>query len=262
MKTNQKKNWRRRLGSTLICLCLIWLIYVVAMNFMAWHFSKEMGQAHRNLDVVPTPLMDTSVAELSGSRVDKFGFSFQIPWRVLERDQTTKSIAVMSFSDGSGLLIFDPAAEPNGVKIMRGTTARQQKLMSDVLGSRTLSSNYELMASEVLSTPAEVKWWATRAQNTRAGILLTNKSLNMHDATVIHKIGSATVRGFQYGDPNILPFLVQIDLFDRADNHYKLIISGKGQNRPVISQAQINALVCSFRTLPPRMENSSSTNGD
>lgn len=262
MKAKQRKNWKQRLGSVLICLCVIWLVYVVAMNLIAWHFAKEMSQAHRNLDVVPTPLMDMSVAELVGPRIEKFGFSFQVPWRTVARDQTTKSVAVMSFSEGEGLLVFDPAAEVNGAKIMRGASTQQQSLMSNVFGSRTLSSNYELMASEVLSTPAEVKWWATRAQNIRNGVLLTNKSMNMRDAKVIHMISSATVRGFQYGDPNVLPSFVQIDLFDGADNHYKLIISGKGQNRPVISQAQINALVSSFRTLPLRTKSSSSSSGD
>lgn len=261
MKANQKKNWQQRFGSILICLSLIWLIYTVAVNLIAWHFAKEISHAHRNLDVVPTPLMDTSVAELSGPRIEKFGFSFQVPWRTIERDRTTTSIALISFSEGGGLLIFDPA-EANEAKVMRGTTARQQKVLSDVFGSRTLSSNYELMTSEVLATPAEVKWWVNRAQNTRTGILLSNKSLNLGEATVIHQIDSAAVRGFQYGDPNTLPFLVQIDLFDRADKHYKLIISGKGWNRPVISQAQINALVSSFRTPPSGLGNSSPSIGD
>lgn len=258
MKANQKKSWQQRLGSILIFLCLIWLIDAVAMNWMAWHLAKEISQAHRNLEVVPTPLIDASVAKLSGPRIEKFGFSFQVPWRTIAQDRTTKSIAVVSFSEGGGLLIFDPA-EANEAKIMRGTTVRQHKMLNDVFSSRTLSSNYELMASEVVSTPSEIKWWATRAHNIRTGLLLANKSLNVNDATVIHKIGSATVRGFQYGDPNIPPFFVQIDLFDRADKHYKLIISG---NRPVISQAQINALVSSFRPLPSGSENSSSSNGN
>jgi len=241
---------------------MCWLVYAIAMNFIAWDFAKKMSHAHPNLDVVPTPLIDTSVAKLVGPRIEKFGFSFQVPWRSVERDRTIKGLAILSFSEGSGLLIFDPAAEVNGAEIMRGTTVRQQKLMDDLFGSRTLSSNYELMAAEVLSTPAEVKWWATRAHNLRNGILLTNKSIDIHDANVIHLISSATVRGFQYGDPHLLPSLIQIDLFDGADNHYKLIISGKDQSRPVISQAQINALVSSFHTKAIPSESSSLSKGD
>lgn len=261
MKTKQK-NWKQRLISVLICLVVGWLVYTAAMNLIAWHFAKQWSSTHQNLDVVPTPLTDTSMEGLTGHRIEKFGFSFQVPWKDVEHDQTTKSIALMSFKEGGGVLIFDPASQPDGAKIMRGTTARQQGLMNEVLGLRALSSNYELMVSEVQTTPSEVKWWATREHNVRNLILLANKTMNLGSANVIHSIGSTAVRGFQYGDPNVSPYLVQLDLFDGADSHYKIIVTGKRQNRPVISQAQINALIASFRARPSGMARPSPSSGN
>jgi len=127
------------------------------MNLVAWHFAKEWGRTHQNLAIVPTPLFDTRIDGLSGPPVEKFGFSVQSPWKTVESDHTTKSVAAMSFKDGGGMLIFDPTSEVDGAKIMRRTTAQQQKVMNEVLGSRALSSNYELMAAEVKVTPAEVE---------------------------------------------------------------------------------------------------------
>jgi len=57
------------------------------------------------------------------------------------------------------------------------------------------------------------------------------------------------MRGFQYGDPMVAPYNVNLDLFDGSDWHYRLSIVGQNDHRPVITQAQINGLVASFRGL-------------
>jgi hypothetical protein len=160
------------------------------------------------------------------------------------------------------MMVFDPASEVDGARIMRGETAQQQKMMNKVIGSRTLSSNYELMSAEANATPAEVKWWAMRAHNVRSLILLMNKSMNVSEVNAIHSVRSNVMRGFQYGDPDVPPYFVQLDLFDESDNHYKIIITGKREGRSVITQAQINALVASFRVLPTGTMNSSPSNGN
>jgi hypothetical protein len=103
-----------------MCLCVGWLIYVGAMNLMAWHFAKEMSQTKRNLYVVPTPRSDLNVVKLEGPRVYKFGVSFQLFWKSVKAERTFTHIATMSFADGGGLLVFDPHAEPDGAEIMRG----------------------------------------------------------------------------------------------------------------------------------------------
>ncbi len=262
MKEKPRRSWKQRVISVLVCFCASWLVCIEALNLIAWHFARETSRAHRNLNVLPKPVPDTSVAELAGSRIERFGFSFQVPWENVEQDRTAKSIAVVSFKEGGELLIFDPVFEADGAKNMRGTTSQQQKVMSDVLGSRTLSSNYDLMAAEVQATPAEVKWWATRTQNTRNIIMLMNKSTNIGDADVIYTISSSSMRGFQYGDPSVPPYVVKLDLFDGADKHYKIMVTGKNQHRSVISQAQINALVASVHPLPSQVVSSSASNGD
>jgi hypothetical protein len=170
-------------------------------------------------------------------------------------------VAILNFKEGAGLLIFNPADQVDGAKTMRGTTTRQLQLMTSVFGSQALQSNYELMAAEVQALPA-VKWWAGRSKNVRSLILLTDKSLDLHDATAIHEIHSSVVRGFQFGDPNVLPSRVKLELFDEADRHYRIWITGKDKSTPCIAQAQINGLVASFRGSSSGPVDSAPANGD
>jgi hypothetical protein len=261
MKEKRKRSWKERVVSILIALGACWFIYFVVMNWMVWHYARQTVEAHQNLHVVPTPLRDNSVEELKGQRVEKFGFSFQVPWNEMEHETNAKSAALLTFKDG-GLILFDPAAEPDSVKIMQGKTMQQFRVMTKVLGSQTLSSNYELMAAEVQATPTDVRWWAGGSRNTRSLILLMNKSLDLANATAIHEIHQGNMRGFQFGDPDTPPYRVDLDLFDVSDRRYKMSISSRSKSAPCITQAQINGLIASFRGLPSRQLSVGPSNGD
>jgi hypothetical protein len=262
MKEKRKKSWKQRVVSILICLGVCWLIYAGAMNWMVWHFARETSRYRQNLGVVPTALRETRIEELRGPRIDKFGTSFRVPWSDIEHETNAKSATVLTFKEGAGLFIFDPTDQVDGAKTMRGTTTRQLRLMTNIFGSQALQSNYELMAAEVQALPADVKWWVGRSRNIRSFILLTYKSSDLLDATAIHEIHSSVVRGFQFGEPNVPPYRVGLDLFDETDHHYRIWITGKDKSKPCITQAQINGLVASFRGLPSGAVDSAPANGD
>ncbi len=44
-----------------------------------------MSLERSNLSVVPSALADTSIADLAGPRIEKFGFSFQVLGDMLKR---------------------------------------------------------------------------------------------------------------------------------------------------------------------------------
>ena len=138
MKENQSKSWKQRVISALICILVCWVIYVEAMSLIAWHFAREMSQMSPNLGVVPTPLVDTNVAKLDGPRIEKFGFSFQVPWKEIARDKTGKSIAGLAFKEGGSVIIFNPEDEVHGVQALQGKTPNEQKLMNGLLGARSV----------------------------------------------------------------------------------------------------------------------------
>jgi len=222
------------------------------MSLMDWHFAQQEGLEQPNLGVVPTAVHEANVAVLDGSRIDRFGFSFQVPWNVIASDRTLDAAAPVAFKEGAGVLVFNPASRLDAAKAMRGATDRDLRIMTEVFGKKTLSGNYELMAAEVDATPNDAKWWAGRARNARVLVLLMYKRMNLGDAAAIHTVSAGGVRGFQFGDPDAAPFLVRLELFDTADRNYEIILTGKQANKPVITQAEINALVASFRPISVR----------
>ena len=63
-----------------------------------------MSLEYSNLSVVPSALADTSIADLAGPRIEKFGFSFQVPWEDLEKDRTMKTAAALVFKGAEACL--------------------------------------------------------------------------------------------------------------------------------------------------------------
>lgn len=232
----------------MICIGAGAVVYTEALNLFAWRLAQSAGEAHPNLSILPVPLQSIPLAQLNGVRVVHFGFSFQVPWKDIAQDRVTKDWAAsISFRDGGGLLIFNPSAQVDGATTMHGSTLGERKTMESILGKLALSSNYEFMAAEVEATPDQVKWWNSRRQATRNAILLINKSGDLRSSHEMYKLASGKLRGFQFGDPAVAPYIVQLDLFDPSDRHYRIFVTPSKQNQAVISQAQINALIASIQ---------------
>lgn len=245
--SNRSLNNPRRIIAIVITLVACWLAYRETANLMAWHFAAESARDHPNLDVLPTPLPNTTQAQLDGVTIARFGFSFHTPWKQLDKEIDGNKVTSFHFKDGGGLLLFDPAGMDK-VRIMRGNTPQQQAAMRKVFGPDALGSNYGLMTAEVETRPDQVKWWLPASRNTQSFLMLTFKSADMQKANVIYRIDQLGMRGFQFGNPSNPPYVVQLDIFDTDDRHYKLLIVGK--DAPVISQPQINALIASLHPLP------------
>src|SRR5437016_2947979 len=103
MSAKRKKSWQQQIVSILICLGAGWIVYAGAMNWMAWYFAREASQAHQNLSVVPTDLKDTTIGKLKGPRIEKFGFSFQVPWSDIEHERNAKSASALFFQGRRGI---------------------------------------------------------------------------------------------------------------------------------------------------------------
>jgi hypothetical protein len=195
-----RRIWGRRIVGVLVCLGVGWGVYTEALSVVSWHFACLTADAHLNLSVVPQPLPDISIAKLDGIRIARYGFSFQVPWKDVDQDRTVKSTAsVLTFRDGGGIFVFNPATQADRAKIWSGDSPSHKKPMEEVFGALALSSTYELMAAEVEATPSQIAWWSLRKQNTRNAILLIDKSGDLHDAHEIYKLASGELRGFQFG---------------------------------------------------------------
>jgi len=231
------------------------------MHFVVLHTARSMAEIFPNLAAVPTPLKDQQIADLSGVRVDKFGFSFQVPWTKQTFDRTFTSMATVNFDGGSALLLDSPRSEVRQLEVLRSLNAHDRAALTSVLGAKAMSSNYEFVAAEMEITPSEAKWWSSRKSYERTIVLLGDKGADLDECTSIHPVLRGAMRGFQFGDPDVAPYRVNLELFDSLDREYVIRIITSPERGPVITQAQINALIASFVPLPAPTRKSTSASG-
>ena len=228
----------------------IWLLYSASMNGMAWYFAHQICLENENLSALPQPLPDAAIAELAGPRIEKFGFSFQTPWKDNAKTRDTKNLAMVNFASGTGIIVFDPAAQIDKIKIYRQAATANGTDLITLIDAQSLNSNYDFMRSYLYASPSQVKWWASRRLNAQSLILLTNKSMDLGKHTKIYDLICGSIRGFQFGDPRS-DKNVQLELFDPSDHHYEIIISRGDANSSALSQPEINAIVVSIHPISP-----------
>jgi hypothetical protein len=237
----------RWIAIAVLALYLGWVGHVEYLNYVAWDAAAYCAQSAATW-ALPTPVPDTSEAILTGPRVARSGLSVQMPGPISESGGPTDTMSVTRLING-GTVIFFPF-QPDDAAMLRQATPLQARTLTAALDSETMPPGYDLLAAAMQATPAEVKWWAGRARNTHSMILLMNKAMAMGYADSIHPVSGGPVRGFQFGDPSVTPYVAAFHLFDARDRHYVMVISGQSQGMPVITQAQINAVLSSIRTTP------------
>jgi hypothetical protein len=239
-------SWRRAGKIVLITFAALLLVdglvsaafYQLAPWLTARHVYREM-----NMNQIPTSLSDQKVTPLSGSRIENYGFSIQVPWNEPAFERKQRGVFVVAYlSHGAGIMIVDPSGPIDSAKAIR-MIAVANKLPE--VGKSI--SNYDLMAESMAATPDQVKWWRPPLQNARSLTLLEMKGIALRDFHALYQLNFGEWRGFQEGNPARAPFRVQLELFDGADQHLGILISGKSGSGPVISQAEINAMVASIK---------------
>jgi len=220
-------------------------------DLLALYFARETAKGEPNLSSVPEPVPDKTVAVLDGLHLNHFEYSLRVPWREADFERDAKSVVGIHFRSGAGLMMFDPLSAVDAVKEMRGRARSDTRKLRRIFGDRALSSNYDFMAAEMAVTPSEIKWWNPPGANARCLVLLNLKAMEIHGiSNAIYRRSSEEMRGFQFGNPSVAPYQVELNLFDRNDRRYKIIITGKKPAGQAITQAEINAMVASLRSIP------------
>ena len=205
-----------------------------------WMTAQALSRDYPYLNLVPISLPDKSLATLNGTRMDCDRYSFQAPWKDAVRDNYRTGTSCAAFSSGGiidilSLDIIDLA------KLLRSDPRAAR-----VLGRETIASNYALTATEVSTTPDQVKWWRTRGQNARSYALFVWKSNALHGQGPLYAVSFGKLHGFQEGNPSVPPYRVELNVFDAADRHYEISISTDKDSGKNLSQAEINAIIASF----------------
>ena len=246
--SNRSSRWWVRVLRYAVCVCVAWLVYQEVMACIPWYFARKMSRDFPRLSLTPRPLSDTSVANLTGMQIERFGCSFQVPWTGLDRERGGKSAVVMLFKSGAGLVLSDPAQQLDIVHTMQKEFAKKGIDFEWMLGRDAVKSNYDYLMASVRMVPAQIHLLASRRSNAHDMILLSAKLANVPTVgNALYEIQQGEMRGIQIGDPSIAPFDVRLELFDERDRHYELWINaGKGKESALVTQPEINAIVRSL----------------
>lgn len=243
-----KKSWWRSALRLVVCLCAAWLIYLEVMAFIPWYFARQMGRDYPRLSMVPRRLNDTSVATLNGVKLEKLGCSFQVPWSEISNVRDTQTVSIVSFKSGAGIVSIDARSKPNTLETLRTTFAKKGMSFERMFGRELARTNYDFMMAAARTTPEQIRFFASRYDNARDFIFLTEKLTESPiNGNAFFEIEQGEMRGIQIGDPAVAPFVVQLNLFDREDHNFKLwLTAGKDAKAPVMTQTEVNAIVRSL----------------
>lgn len=222
---------------------------VLPGHVMDWYAAWDMGRAEPGAKVMPTPLVDSSVADLSaGTTLTSFGYSMRVPWTRVEHRLDMKGASSFEFGGGAKLLLFDPAQHMNVQRMYTSGTPRQNAVMAKMMRSRELSSNYELFNAAVESSPAQASLWKSNTANMRVLTLTMLKGIFvMGDVSAIHPVEGKQVRGFEALEMLHSASVVHLMLFDAKDRQIEMMFSWpKGDTQDSLSQPQINGIVASI----------------
>ncbi len=212
------------------CLVLLTIGGYVVSEIEALHMVQALGQVEPRLDLLPQPLVDRRVAELQGQRIERYGLSFQVPWKQPGQERHFPSLETVVFAGGGNVMILNPAQlDPSGM------------------------IGYESAAASLQTSRSDARWWWTPGKNRRTFLLLMKKlDLLNPNSTALYYVEGHGYRGFQSGDPAHEPFTVTLHLFDEHDRHYEILLATpKGAPHPATTQPEINAIIASMRPVQP-----------
>lgn len=246
---------RRKLRRLLIWLCAGVLVYFGARTVLgdlaACWTVHGLAADEPGLDVVPTPLPAVPAVALNGPRIERFGISFQLPWKSVVKERALQSIDTLQFSNGAVIALWSPPSQVDSLSVLRKSGG---SAVDRILGASADRSNYAYMTAAMAATPDQAQWWKMPRENARCLLLMTQKSIDVLESRTIHPISAGTMRGFQFG--NASDPVIRLILFDPQDRRYMVVIGRKRGVPSPLTQAEINALVASLRvtlagTAPP-----------
>jgi hypothetical protein len=227
----------------------LWAL-AAAASFVVWFVSpyvilRQFSRGEPFLANAPSPLNDTSVATLTGLRIEKYGCSFQLPWDTLEKQYGSGSVTFLDFRGGAGLMLIGPDDGVQTFADMAKKGPEQHAAFAALVGEDAIRSNYDLDRAALYARPSDVRWWNSRHAHIQLFELMIQKEvLLMSSFPAAHPLAAGSVRGFQFDGKDGRAF--RLLLVDAQDRRYELDLRSNG----ALTQPQINAIVASFRPRP------------
>jgi hypothetical protein len=243
--------WGRRLKKVGFWLAVVlavgWTIdlaLVGCFRFFGPYLSVRSLGNEPQAWLVPAPVPDQTVVQLSGSRIEAFGYSIQTPWSEQPEIRTGAPSLSARFPKEGVLLVLDNPDFAGGGNAQRWRT---MPTSGRIFRDQERGSNYGLMAAVMATTPRDAAWWKARSENERVLALLSCKFFAATEPSAIYNVNGPAMKGFEFESRLAHGKLVQLSLFDSADRQFDIQIFDGIGDKPTLMQEQINAMVASIR---------------
>jgi hypothetical protein len=232
--------------STIICAGVVLLLYIYGRPIGVLLYAKVQARKAPEMWVVPTPLADVHPEQSVGRKFSYFGYEFDSPWTDVKRERKLESVAVLNFSNGTIISIFDQAQFGDELQAIKQEAVSRGTDVKNVFGEEATRSKYALRSKILHLTPQDLHIFSTRREMVGNSLLLLLKSIwTKRIKGGLYSFETPWVRGFQEGGP-AQDDMVIIEAFDPQDREIELYVgSEKGAvQRP--SQADINRILYSL----------------
>lgn len=187
-------------------------------------------------------------SQAEGIKLSHVGFTFEVPWKDLDDQQSKKfnNIAVFRFRSGKTITFCAPS--PNQEDLLESV---EKRIGNDgarqLFGAQAIKSNYAFEKAMLELTPERLRPWMSQREAAGTSMLLTIKAVSsIGGETGLFRVDGNGWRGFQFDDPSKKPKRITLELYDVEDRRVEIVLSARPFD---VTQAEINRIVSSVKLL-------------
>ena len=247
-----KALWRALvIGVVTVAAIAIGVYWAGPVGLSIWTARKVPNRAR----LVPRDLEDVSISQATGSKLSYFGYEFEVPWNDIDPAQTklypklNPTRVELTFRSGLQLAVTAiPAKElVSGIaSAVHSSPQLFESLVGLEFGPDATRSDYDFTRKLYEFTPEKMNRWAiSPSVHYRESMLLTIKSTSLlwSADSGIFNIHNQDYKGFQQGSTQARPNGIVVDLYSDDDGIEFIFNQRDYQDRPGVSQAEINRVV-------------------
>lgn len=211
-------------------------------------------------NVVPQPLIDTSISQSPGATLSYYGNAFEVPWKGVAvipwkgpaKLKSPANITNLKFDSGQVLMIWAPTGK-NGLlqEIADDKSTMGSPVMRALFATDIKDGPYQEESALLNATSDQVKFFDPPRASARGFFLLFFKSIaeNPEIKTGIYAFHTPFVRGFQRGNP-AYSSRIRLDFFDANGNSLGELCFGYGKETSYRgTQADLNRIIQTFHSV-------------
>jgi hypothetical protein len=198
--------------------------------------------------IVPKPLPTAPEIASAKQSLSYFGYKFDVPWNEIRYEKRYKSVVVLNFSDGVGLIFFDPEQTVNELEAMKEAAGKQGRDITSEFGTEITRSSYDVRKASLSITPNDLRLFSSRREIAANSIMLLIKSVEIKRFKGgVFSFETKWLRGFQEGGPSRDDGIV-VDAYDEDDRKVELLLGTKRVTAG-LTQPEINCILYSLHPI-------------